>query len=612
MCGIAGFIDYKRNFLTEKRKHEAIADKMAERIRHRGPDAKGVCVCEHTVFSHARLAVIDPNGGKQPMSRISGGYEFIITYNGELYNTEELRNTLKSYGYVFTTHSDTEVLLYMYIHYGTECTQYLNGIYAFCIWDSMRQRIFAVRDRFGVKPFFYTFADGTFVFSSEIKSLFEYPGIVPEISDDSLREIFAVSPPRTQGTGTYKNIFELEPGSMIVYDRNSFKKERYWQIKAMEHKDSYEDTVSKVRELVIDSVKRQLVSDVPLATFLSGGLDSSVITAIAAIEAKKNSRRLDTYSFEYKDNSKYFHPTAFQPDSDDYWAKRMSEAFDTNHRRLICMNEYLADNLEKAEEFKDLPGMADVDVSLMYFCSEVKKNHTVVLSGECSDELFGGYPWFRSEKAFNTAAFPWSYDMSIRNGILRDEVRERLNLDEYAFYRYNESVKMTPAYSGDSAEEKRRREIAFLNINWFMLNLLERKDRMSMASGLEVRVPFCDHRLAEYVYNIPWEIKNKDNVSKSVLREAMRGILPDDVLYRKKSPYPKTHNPIYENEVKEKVRKIIEDKNSPILEYADKSKIEELIEKKADLGSPFFGQLMALPQFLGYIVQVNHWLKNFC
>lgn len=435
MCGISGFVDYKRNFLTERKRYEDIADSMAERIRHRGPDAKGVNIGEHTAFSHSRLAVIDPAGGKQPMSRISGGYEFVITYNGELYNTDELREKLKSYGYIFTTDSDTEVLLYMYIHYGAECVQYLNGIYAFCIWDSMRQRVVAIRDRFGVKPFFYTFLDGTFIFASEIKALFEYPGVKKEICDDSLREIFAISPPRTQGMGTYKNIEELEPGSMIIYDRNGFKKERYWQISAYEHKDSYEDTVIKVRELVIDSVKRQLVSDVPLATFLSGGLDSSVITAIAAIDYKSKGKRLSTYSFEYKDNDKYFKPTAFQPDSDDYWAARMAEAFNTDHKRLICMNEYLAENLERAEEAKDLPGMADVDVSLMYFCSEVKKSHTVVLSGECSDELFGGYPWFRSEKAFKTAAFPWSYDMTLRNSILRGEVKERLNLEEYAYNR---------------------------------------------------------------------------------------------------------------------------------------------------------------------------------
>jgi len=610
MCGIAGFADFGRNLLKDNYKNGYTAKKMTDIMRSRGPDENGSIVCEHIAFSHTRLAVIDVERGKQPMRRISNGYEFIITYNGELYNTEELRQMLKGFGYAFTTTSDTEVLLYMYIHYGDMCFDMLNGIYAFCIWDSMRQRLVAVRDRFGVKPFFYTKLDSAFIFASEIKGLFEYPGIEPLIDDDSLREVLAISPPRTQGLGTYKNIFELKPGEMLIFDRNGLKKDRYWSIKAYEHKDDYNTTVENVRELVTDSVKRQLVSDVPLATFLSGGLDSSVITAIAAIEAKKKGETLDTYSFEYKDNAKYFHPTAFQPDSDDYWAKRMSEHFCTNHHILVCGNEYLCDNLEICEEIKDLPGMADVDVSLMYFCSEVKKRHTVVLSGECSDELFGGYPWFRSEKAFSTPAFPWSYDMSIRNSILKDNVAKKLNLDEYSRYRYDESVRQTPVCGADSPEEKRRREIGFLNINWFMLNLLERKDRMSMASGLEVRVPFCDHRLAEYVFNIPWEIKNRDNVSKSVLREAMKGILPDDIRLRRKSPYPKTHNPIYEKAVKEKLSAVISDKNAPILEFADKEKLNALIKRSADIGSPFFGQLMALPQFLGFIIQVNHWLSK--
>ncbi|MCD8391160.1 MAG: asparagine synthase (glutamine-hydrolyzing), partial [Firmicutes bacterium] len=602
MCGICGFINFKDNFFKNKERHGITARNMARSIRHRGPDGDGVFVGEHAAFSHARLAVIDIDGGKQPMKKTVQGYDFVITYNGELYNTEEIRSNLKKYGYIFTTSSDTEVLLYAYIHYGKRCAEMLNGIFAFAVWDSMRQEVFLCRDRFGVKPLFYTVFDGAFVFASEIKALFEYPGITPKLDKTGLCELFAMSPARTQGEGVFYGIKELRPGRYMTVGRGGTAIGKYWELKSRAHTDSYDDTIEKTRFLVTDAIKRQLVSDVPIATFLSGGLDSSIITAVAANEMKKQGKTLSTYSFDYEDNGKYFKASAFQPDPDSAWVPRMADEFKTDHTYLTCPTRMLTELLEEALTAKDLPGMADVDASLLYYCREVKKRHTVVLSGECSDEIFGGYPWFRDKKAFETPAFPWCYDQTLRESILKDSVAETLNLTEYARMRYDESVAEVPAFEGDSAEEKRRREISYLNINWFMTNLLDRKDRMSMASGLEVRVPFCDHNIVEYVWNIPWEMKNKDNVSKNVLREAAKGILPEDVRMRRKSPYPKTHNPHYEEAVKKLVREVISDPNAPILSLCDKGKIENVLNGEFDYGKPFFGQIMALPQFFGYIL----------
>ncbi len=611
MCGIAGIINFKKNLVTYKEYNRLIVKEMAQAISHRGPDASGEWVGECAAFSHARLAVIDPKGGKQPMRRVSEGYEFVITYNGELYNTNELRKDLKKYGYSFETTSDTEVLLYTYIHYGEKCCELLNGIYSFCIWDTMRQRVFICRDRFGVKPFFYMLKGETLVFASELKAIFKHPLIEAEIDADSLREIFAISPARTPGHGVFKGVCELRPGHYMIVDRNGIKVKKYWELESREHTDSYEETIEKVRELLIDAVTRQLVSDVPIGTLLSGGLDSSVITAIAAGYMKEQGKRLSTYSFDYEDNDKYFKASSFQPDADAPWVKRMSDEFDTDHTYLICSNEKLLDYIKPATFYKDLPGMADVDASLLYFCREIKKKHTVVLSGECSDEIFGGYPWFRSEQAFKTPAFPWCYDLSMRENILLPSVAESLNLGDYSRTRYEESIAETPRYDGDSDEEKRRREISYLNIMWFMTNLLDRKDRMSMATGLEVRVPFCDHRLVEYVWNIPWEMKNRDNISKNILREAARGILPDDVLMRKKSPYPKTHNPYYEKAIKEYIRSLADNKDCFLFAFADRAKVLELCDESLDYAKPFFGQLMAGPQFLGFLAQVNYWLEEF-
>lgn len=611
MCGIAGIINFKKNLYTYMAYNKLLVHDMAQSMKHRGPDDAGEWVGEHVGFSHVRLSVIDPVGGQQPMKRTVGGYEFVITYNGELYNTDELRKDLEKLGYTFTTSSDTEVLLYLYIHYGEECSKMLNGIYAFCIWDSMRQQVFICRDRFGVKPFFYAKCGDTIVFASEIKALFRYPGLKPELDREGLCEIFALSPARTQGVGVFKGIKELRPANTMIVNRSGVFVNKYWSLKSLEHKDSYEDTIEKVRELVVDAVSRQLVSDVPVGTLLSGGLDSSIISAIAARHMQKSNKQLSTYSFDYVDNDKYFKSSSFQPDADKPWVDRMVEEFKTIHTYLKCDNKNLIKYLYDAMYYKDLPGMADCDSSLLYFCREIKKNHTVILSGECSDEIFGGYPWFRSQKAFETHSFPWCYDLSLRNKVLKGEVRNTLNLDEYSNQRYQESIDEVPCFDGDNPEEKRRREISYLNINWFMTNLLDRKDRMSMASGLEVRVPFCDHRLCEYVWNIPWEMKNRDNISKNILREAAREILPQDVLMRKKSPYPKTHNPYYENSVRELLEEILNDSSSPILTFVDKKALLDECKKSSDYAKPFFGQLMAIPQFMGYIVQVNYWLKEF-
>lgn len=611
MCGICGFVSYKRNYMNFAERGCRLAKEMADTLYSRGPDSGGEWAGEHAVFAHRRLAVIDPERGAQPMKRISQGYEFIIVYNGELYNARELRREMKKRGYEFETDSDTEVLLYAYIHYGENCAKLLNGIFAFAVYDTMRQRVFLCRDRFGVKPLFYTVTEDALVFGSEIKALFKYPGIEPRLGREGLCELFAISPARTAGCGVFSGIKELKPGHSMCISRKGISEGAYWRLKSLEHTDGYDETIERVRELLTDSIRRQLVSDVPIAAFLSGGLDSSLISAVAAGELEKRGERLSTYSFDYEDNDRYFHKTSFQPDSDSEWVPRISAALGTDHTYLVCPNDALVSLLDDALRAKDLPGMADCDSSLLYFCREVKKRHTVALSGECSDEIFGGYPWFRDERAFKTPAFPWCYDLSMRKDVLADSVRRTLDLDGYARARYEDSVKETPEYGGDSPEEKRRREISWLNINWFMTNLLDRKDRMSMASGLEVRVPFCDHRLVEYVWNIPWEMKNRNNVSKNVLREAARGILPEDVRLRRKSPYPKTHNPFCETAVKARLKSITEDVNAPLLALCDKNKLLGIISGEFDYGKPFFGQLMAGPQFIGFLIQINTLLDEY-
>ena len=612
MCGIAGFISFDRD--NGRPQWAAIAHSMGEALNHRGPDDKGTWLCPAGALIHRRLAVIDPDRGRQPMTRTRDCAEYTIVYNGELYNTDALRRELSDQGYRFETSSDTEVLLTAYMAWGEEVPARLEGIYAFVIWDGVRNQFFACRDRFGVKPFFYALADdGALVFGSELKALFRYPGLTPRVDAAGWCEVLGIGPARTSGCGVFSGVKELEPAHSMTISRGGIRKRRYWSLESRPHTDDYEDTVLRVRELVTGAITRQLVSDVPLCTFLSGGLDSSVISAVAARDYQRRGLpALETYSFDYTDNAKYFTPSSFQPDADQPWVERMTEAFHTRHTVLTCPIPDLCALLDDAVAAKDLPGMADEDSSLLYFCRRVAERHVVALSGECADEVFGGYPWFERSEMLHADTFPWCRDLDARREVFDAGLWKRLGISDYVDYRYRASVAQTPRLEGEDPENARRREVAWLNLNWFMTTLLDRKDRMSMASGLEVRVPFCDHHLVEYVWNIPWSMKAMNGRRKQVLRDAAEGLLPEDVRTRPKSPYPKTHNPLYEELVRARLAAILDDPAAPLHALVNARALREgLLTSAGDYGRPWFGQLMAGPQMLAYLVQLNVWMERF-
>ena len=612
MCGIAGFIAYDRDNSTPERA--LIARDMAETLTHRGPDDTGCWAAPEGALAHRRLAVMDPARGRQPMFRRKNEHLFAIVYNGEVYNAPALRRELEALGRRFETTCDTEVVLAAYMEWREESFARLEGIYAFCVWDGERKRYVFCRDRFGVKPLFYAAApDGALVFASELKALFCYPGLDPRIDANGWREVLGIGPARTSGVGVFAGVKELRPGRYMTVDRDNIEIHQYWQLTSQPHTDDYAATVERTRELLRGAIERQLQSDVPLCTFLSGGLDSSVITAAAALYYRANGRPpLETYSFDYTDNKKYFRPSSFQPDADWPWVERMSSHFGTNHRVLTCPIPDLVDALTRAAEAKDLPGMADVDASLWWYCREVAKRHVVALSGECADEVFGGYPWFERPDMLNAPTFPWCPDLSVRRSALNKAVWDSLSVEDYVQARYEESLAECPRLDGETGEAARRREVAWLNLNWFMATLLDRKDRMSMASGLEVRVPFCDHHLVEYIWNVPWEMKARGGMRKQLLRDAAEGLLPDDVRARPKSPFPKTHNPLYEQLVREKLTAILDDPSSPVRDLVDEAELRRgLLLSAGDYGKPWFGQLMAGPQMIAYLIQIDGWMRRF-
>lgn len=609
MCGITGWVHFQKDLRTETKTVE----QMTKTLAKRGPDEENVWSESHVAFGHKRLTVVDAEGGKQPMTKECENGRYTLCYNGELYNTEDIRKQLLLKGYSFKGHSDTEVLLTSYIEWKEKCVDLFNGIFAFAIWDESEQKLFIGRDRMGVKPFFYTERNGGFIFGSELKAILAHPDVKTEIDREGLAQVFGVGPSRTPGSGVFHNVKELRPAHALTLSRTGLRIWRYWNVQSEEHRDSLEETSEKVRFLVKDSVTRQLVSDVPLCSFLSGGVDSSAITAIAANEYLKDGKgRLHTYSIDYEDNEKYFKENEFQPNSDGPWIKKMSDTFNTVHHSSIITQEQLTDYLIEAVHVRDLPGMADVDSSLLWFCKEIRQDFVVGLSGECADEIFGGYPWFHRPDDLNRPGFPWMRSTGERESLLKEGWRDKLGLEEYAKEAYLTTVRETPRLEGENGEDAKRRELFYVNLLWFMTTLLDRKDRMSMGASLEVRVPFADHRLVEYAWNIPWEMKMTGNREKGILRKALEGMLPDEVLYRKKSPYPKTHNPVYTDRVQTWLKDILTDKNSVLHEFFDQQKLADIVESKgAAFKVPWFGQLMSGPQLLAHLAQIDVWFKQY-
>ncbi len=607
MCGIAGYCSIDRDFTTEYKKNLDILIKMREALYRRGNDDTGEYLDKNAGLCQTRLTIRDLIGGKQPMTRIKDNKSYTIVYNGEIYQAEKLKCDLINKGYVFETTSDTEIILYAFMEYGPNSVKKLNGIFAYAIWDSFNKKLYLFRDYFGVKPLFYTFENHSIIFASEIKGLFANPEVTPQMDHQTLREIFGIFPARTEGNGVFKNIYEIKYGHYGVYDINGFKQYKYWELNSKPHNKSYEETVDDVKYLVTTAVEGQMVSDVPVCSFLSGGLDSCIVTAIASNYLKKQDKEFNTFSFDFRNNNKYFVSNSFQPEQDRKYVDIMLEEYPLNHNYLECSEEQLVDYLYKSVDSKDFPGMADVDASMLYFCSIVSKYNKVTLTGECADEIFGGYPWFHKTEFINADTFPWSVNIDIREKLFR----KSLNLKEFVYARYKKSLSEVPYLEGETPIEKRQREISYLNLKWFMTTLLERMDRASMYNMLEARVPYADYRIVEYMWNVPWEYKNHNGVTKGLLRDAAKELLSPQLLYRKKSPYPKTYSPLYEEKLKNIVKNILKNKNSPILEYINKQSLEELMNSSKEYNIPWFGQLMKKPQMFAYIIQVNYWLEKF-
>jgi asparagine synthase (glutamine-hydrolysing) len=443
MCGIAGFCNINADFTSNYNKWHHILYRFKQVLRHRGPDDEGDMLVQKIGLAHTRLSIIDIEHGHQPITKQKGGNSYTIVYNGELYNTAELRDKLINMGYHFKTYTDTEVILTGFMAFGGEFVKELNGIFSFAIWDDNSKLLYLARDRFGVKPLFYTLQEDTIIFASEIKALFEFPGVKPRIDADGLCEIFGLGPAKTYGKGVFKDIHEVLAGNMIVFDEHSLHQKPYWSLVSAPHEDDYETTVEKTSYLLYDAVKRQMISDIPICTLLSGGVDSSLVTAICAKELAKKNLQLRTYSFDFKDNAKHFQANSFQPSQDRPYVDIMVEHVKSNHTYLECDNLDLIDCLYPTVDARDLPNMADIESSLLYFCKKVAAETKVALTGECADEYAHIcytpllIPAFIASRVFFLTKYANRLIIRCKGGVVYEENNIYIYaFDMYRFYTY--------------------------------------------------------------------------------------------------------------------------------------------------------------------------------
>jgi asparagine synthase (glutamine-hydrolysing) len=609
MCGIAGWVSYDGDLKSQR---DVIAT-MTKTMARRGPDAGGVWIDRHAGLGHRRLAVIDLAGGVQPMQAEELGQTTVsLIYTGEVYNFVELREELKQLGHQFKTRSDTEVVLRGYLQWGGEVAERLNGMFAFAIWDVRTEELFLIRDRMGVKPlFYYPTADGV-LFGSEPKAILAHPTVEPRVNQDGFRELLVLA--KNPEFTIYAGMCEVRPGQVVRVNRNGLTKRRYWMLTAHEHNDDLPRTIRTVAELLEDIVQRQIVADVPLCSLLSGGLDSSAVTAMAhrAIAVQQRGR-IRSFSVDFASHGTAFVAGDFHKSSDTPFVRDFVAHVGCDHTEVVLDSRELADRdlrraVMQAADFPLSPS-GDMYTSLYRLFQAVRAESTVALSGESADEVFGGYSWFHDPKAINAATFPWlattgnTYDGT---QVLDADLLERLNLTEFRADSYAQAIAETPVQKGEDAVERRMREISYLHLTRFVQFLLDRKDRMSMAVGLEVRVPFCDHRLVDYVFNIPWHLKTFDGREKSILRAATRKLLPDSIVERRKNPYPSTQDPAYEKALRAEVAEVLEDRSHPAASLLNRKVIEDLLARP-------LGTTSSLPERAGLerARSISAWVEDY-
>ncbi len=604
MCGITGWVDFGHDL----RGQRATIAAMTATMICRGPDAGEVWTSSHAAIGHRRLSVIDLPGGEQPM-RAPGEDDVVLTFSGEIYNYLELGRELAARGHHFRTRSDTEVLLHCYLEWGADCVGRLNGMFAFGVWDGRRQELLLARDRLGVKPLYYAPQPDGVLFGSEPKAVLAHPQFRAEIDAEGLAELFSQVGTATPGHGVYRGLCQVRPGTYVRVGRSGIRTFTYWTLEAREHTDDLATTAGTVRDLLTDAVDRQTVADVPLCSLLSGGLDSSVVSALAADSLRRlDDAKLTTFSVDFNGSADAFMPDQLRPSHDEPFARAAAEHIGSRHGTITLDADDLVEAQWAPLAAHDLPTFGDMYVSFALLCREISKQSTVALSGEAADEVFGGYPWYHVPALLAAPTFPWAARGSWEP-LLHPDVRARIRLGEYAADRYAQALAEVPRLAGESPWERRIREVLYLGLTRWLPLLLDRKDRLSMAHGLEVRVPFTDHRLVEYVWNVPWSMKEADGIEKGLLRIAAHGLLPADLLRRRKSSYPGAADQAYERAIDAQLRLLLTHPYAPLFDLISRDRLTAAYA--ADPRLPGLMSVSPSPTAtVAFLLDVNRWLES--
>jgi asparagine synthase (glutamine-hydrolysing) len=566
MCGICGVFNMRKDGPISP---EELA-RMNAQLSHRGPDDCGIYLDRFIGLGHRRLSVIDVANGKQPLGNEDG--TIWVTYNGEIYNHRELRPELSSKGHRFVTDCDTEVIVHAYEEYGQDCVSKFNGMFAFALWDEKKELLFLARDRLGIKPLHYGIYGPYFVFASEIKAILNHPVASVDVEINAIPEYLLCTSLLDSKT-MFKHIRSVPSGTTIVIENGVFKKHRYWSMErdGVRHAgDSFEECREGVRDLLDSAIQMQVVSDVPFGTLLSGGLDSSLVTAMAA---KHVAGRLKTFSMGY-DKNRTLRPEG----TDAHYAGLVATAYDTDHTEFVFQPQDYFDVMKRVTWHVEKP-VELTSPSLFLLYRGLKPKVTVVTSGEGSDELFAGYYFFLNRRQTERPTeFPWAPYFDEVSNLLDPAIEKQTG--------YRERVRTTLADEMGAVEtEDGVNKLLFLFLKYYLVEMLERLDKTSMAWGVESRVPFLDHRLVEYVVNMPSSYKSTADCEKILLKSIATNILPVDIVKRKKRPVPIPVDPKTVFNERNRANELVQAANSRIGNYFDRKRVEDFFNKRAQFAT---------------------------
>ncbi|MEC3952029.1 asparagine synthase (glutamine-hydrolyzing) [Nocardia sp. CDC153] len=610
MSGIVGWVDFGRDLSRERSTLLA----MTATLACRGPDDEGVWVSRHCGFGHRHLAVFDAEAGRQPVVVEDGsGVRAVGMHSGSILNHAELRSRLAGLGHRLQRGGDTEVLVHAYLEWGEDCVHRLEGSFAGAVWDEQRRRLWLVRDRLGVEPlFYYPLATGV-VFGSEAKAILAHPLVEAEVDADGLREVLTYS--GTPDFAPFHGMSRLRAGRMAVMTEQFLSVRAYWKVEARPHTDDLDTTVSTIRGLLEESMDRNLVTDMPKGCLLSGGLDSSGVVGLAHRVLSPRGEAVRTFTVNFARHEDNFRPSDTRSGLDTPYAADVVAHLGTEHTGVLIDPTELADPVARAAVLraKDIPTpLGDMNTSLYLLARAVSDQVRVVMTGEAADSLFHGVVWNRDPVESTMGTFPWVARGVVRDapqglgcGLLDPALLEKLSPLDYAAQRYRESIAEAPMLDDVSEVDRHMRELCWVHITNFMENQNGHTERLFKAVGVEVRMPYCDHRLVQYAYNLPWALQNFDGREKGLLRAALSDVLPRSVIDRRKTPYPVTVDKAYEAALRAEATALLADRQAPVLPLLDTAAVRDVLDDANSLGSWAARANLELP------LQLNRWIREY-